>query len=130
MRQAGRIVAAGALAAMLAGGQAAAQDSEAASARLLWECQSMASVLMTGVTDAKIVMSELALMGSDSRARERLALHDRLQRSLVRSEMAASALVRLRCTNRGILREFEEDLRRGWAALAANRQTFLREVPP
>lgn len=129
MRQATRILALGALA-TLAAGQAPAQDDEAASARLLWECQSMASVLMTGVTDAKVVMGELSLMDSEIRVRQRLALHDRLQQSLVRSEMAASALVRLRCTNRGILREFEDDLRRAWAALASNRQTFLRGVPP
>lgn len=129
MGRVARALAAGVLAA-LAGASAGAQTDEAASARLLWECQAMASVLMNGVTDAKVVMDDLALLGKESRTRERLALHDRLQQSLVRSEMAASALVRLRCPNRSILGEFERDLKRGWNALSANRQTFLREIPP
>lgn len=126
MRGAGAILAA----AVLAAPQAAAQGRESAAAQLLWECQAMASVLMNGVTEAKAVMDDLAPMGSEGRARDRLALHDRLQQSLVRSEMAASALVRLRCPNRGILTQFEPDLRRAWFALAANRQSVLRELPP
>lgn len=129
MRAAGRIPAAALLAASAAGA-AGAQADEAASARLLWECQAMASVLMNGVTDAKATMDRLRVMDAEARTRERVALHDSLQRSLVRSEMAASALVRLRCPNRSILGEFESDMRRGWTALAHNRQIFLRALPP
>jgi hypothetical protein len=129
MRGAARILAAAA-AAVLATSQTAAQGSESAAAQLLWECQAMASVLMSGVTEAKAVMDDLAPMGSEGRARDRLALHDRLQQSLVRSEMAASALVRLRCPNRGILSQLEPDLRRAWSALAANRRSVLRAIPP
>ncbi|WP_439580020.1 hypothetical protein [Elioraea sp.] len=106
-----------------------ARADEAAAARLLWECRAMASVLIGSVTDAKSVMDELAFMGPEERPRERLVLHDKLQRSLVRSEMAASALVRLICPNRTIIREFDGDLRRAWAAMAANRQSVLRAIP-
>jgi hypothetical protein len=106
-----------------------ARADEAAAARLLWECRAMASVLMSSVTDAKAAVGELALMQSETRARDRLALHDRLQQSLVRSEMAASALLRLLCPNRSIVNEFDRDLRRAWAAMAANRQSMLRAIP-
>jgi hypothetical protein len=106
-----------------------ARADEAAAARLLWECRAMASVLTSSVTDAKAAVGELTLMESDARPRERLALHDKLQQSLVRSEMAASALVRLLCPNRSIIREFDGDLRRAWAVMAANRRSVLRAIP-
>lgn len=106
-----------------------ARADEAAAARLLWECRAMASVLMSSVTDAKSVLDELQLMGPEGRPRHRLALHDRLQQSLVRSEMAASALVRLLCPNRAITREFEGDLRRAWTALSLNRRAVQRAIP-
>jgi hypothetical protein len=106
-----------------------ARADEAAAARLLWECQAMASVLMSSVTEAKAVVGELTLIETNGRAHERLALHDKLQRALVRSEMAASALVRLRCPNRSIIHEFDGDLRRAWAVMAANRQSVLKAMP-
>lgn len=121
-------IAAIAMAGLLASAGAARAD-EAAVARLLWECRAMASVLMSSVTDAKTVVGELMLMETDARARERLALHDKLQQSLVRSEMAASALVRLLCPNRSIIHEFDGDLRRAWAVMAANRQSVLKAMP-
>lgn len=117
-----------ALAGLLASADASRAD-EAAAARLLWECRAMASVLMSSVTEAKAVVGELALMEMDGRVRERLSLHDKLQRSLVRSEMAASALARLLCPNRSIIDEFDRDLRRAWAAMAVNRQTVLKAIP-
>jgi hypothetical protein len=106
-----------------------ARADEAAAARLLWECRAMAAVLMSSVTDARTVVGELQLMQPDARPRERLVLHDKLQQSLVRSEMAASALVRLLCPNRSIIREFDGDLRRAWAMMSANRQSVLRAIP-
>jgi hypothetical protein len=106
-----------------------ARADEAAAARLLWECRALASVLMSSVTEAKAVVGELTLMETNGRPRERLALHDKLQQSLVRSEMAASALVRLLCPNRSIIHEFDGDLRRAWAAMAANRQSVLKAIP-
>jgi hypothetical protein len=107
----------------------AARADEASVARLLWECRAMASVLTSSVTDARFAVGELTRMETEGRARERLALHDRLQQSLVRSEMAASALVRLLCPNRSIIHEFDRDLRRAWAVMAANRQSVLRALP-
>lgn len=120
--------AAAALAVLLASAGAARAD-EASVARLLWECRAMASVLMSSVTDAKAVVGELMLMEPEARPRDRLTLHDKLQRSLVRSEMAASALVRLLCPNRSIIHEFDGDLRRAWAVMAANRQSVLKAIP-
>lgn len=120
-------IAAVALAGLLASAGAPRAD-EAAAARLLWECRAMASVLMSSVTDAKAVVGELMLMEPDGRVRERLALHDKLQQSLVRSEMAASALVRLLCPNRSIIHEFDGDLRRAWAVMAVNRQSVLKAI--
>lgn len=114
---------------MLLASAGAARADEASVARLLWECRAMASVLTSSVTDARFAVGELTRMEPEGRARERLALHDRLQQSLVRSEMAASALVRLLCPNRSIIHEFDRDLRRAWAVMAANRQSVLRALP-
>lgn len=108
---------------------ASARADEAAAARLLWECRAMASVLMSSVTEAKAVVGELTLIEPEGRPRERLALHDKLQRALVRSEMAASALVRLLCPNRSIIHEFDADLRRAWAVMSANRRSVLKAIP-
>ena len=88
------------------------------------------AVLVDGVQDAQAAMSDLAMLGNEARTRQRLALHDTLQQALVRSEMAASALIRLRCPNRAILPRFQEDMRRAWTALSTNRQIFLRAIPP
>jgi signal transduction histidine kinase len=122
-------VAAAALAALLSAGEAHSAD-EPTGAQVLWECRTMESVLIDGMQDAKAVMSDLAMLGNEPRTRQRLALHDTLLQALVRSEMAASALIRLRCPNRAVLPPFEEDMRRAWTVLASNRQTFLRAIPP
>lgn len=112
--------------AVAAGG---ARADEAAAARLLRECRALATVLMGSVTETRAALDELVLMGTEGGPRQRLALHDALQRALVRSEMAASALVRLHCPNRGIVAEFDADLQRAWQAMAANRQNVLRALP-
>ena len=122
-------VAAAVLAALVSAVPAHSVD-EPTGAQVLWECRTMESVLVDGVEDAQAVMSDLAMLGNEARTRQRLALHDTLQQALVRSEMAASALIRLRCPNRAILPRFQEDMRRAWAALSSNRQIFLRAIPP
>lgn len=125
------LLAAAAFAALLAGAPVQAQVvEEPTGAQVLWECRTMESVLIDGVHDAKAVMGDLAMLGDEPRTRQRLALHDTLLQALVRSEMAASALIRLRCPNRVILPPFEDDMRRAWTALASNRQTFQRAIPP
>ena len=106
----------------------AARADETAVARLGWECESMASVLLDSVRSMKVAADQLVVIGTGDELRQRLSLNDALLRSLVRGEMASSTMVRLGCPHRRIVAEFDEQLRRGWALLAAHRRAFLRLI--